>query len=205
MYLKILGITSAILLSSCANMNQSDCLNADWQLIGFEDGSFGKNESHISQHRKECAEHNITPNLTAYRQGHFDGSKRFCTANNGFSQGQQDKDYNRSCPQQFEVAFLNGFTDGQTLYRLKKILEQQASKLEDTYQNLDWLEHTIAQKSELMIADGLNREQRVIIKDEVAQHQQQRDELFNALPELKQAFENALQTYELRKNEFSYY
>ena len=56
MYLKVLGLTVIILsLSNCANMNESDCLTADWQLIGFEDGSFGKNESHISQHRQECS------------------------------------------------------------------------------------------------------------------------------------------------------
>jgi hypothetical protein len=56
-----------------------------------------------------------------------------------------------------------------------------------------------------MIADGLKREQRIIIRDEIAQHQQQQDELFSALPELKQEFESALQSYELGKQEFSYY
>ena len=206
MYIKMLGITSVILLLlSCTNMNQSDCLTADWRLIGFEDGSFGKNESSISQHRKECAKHGVSPDLNAYRQGHVDGSKRFCTANNGFSRGRQGKNYSRSCPQQFEAEFLTGFTDGQTLYALKKVLNQRTSELEDAYQNLDWLEHTIAEKSELMIVDGLKREQRIMIRDEIAQHQQQQDELFKILPELKQEFENAAQTYELGKNEFSYY
>ena len=206
MHLKRLGITSAILLlSSCANMNESDCLTADWKLIGFEDGSFGKNESTISQHRKECAEYGVTPDLNVYRQGHFDGSKRFCTANNGFSQGRQGKDYSRSCPQQFEAEFLIGFADGQTLHALKKELNQKTSELEDAYENLDWLEHTIAEKNELMIADGLKREQRIIIRDEITLHYQQQDELLNILPELKREFENATQTYETGKDEFSYY
>jgi hypothetical protein len=206
MHLKRLGITSAILLlSSCANMNESDCLTADWKLIGFEDGSFGKNESTISQHRKECAEYGVTPDLNVYRQGHFDGSKRFCTANNGFSQGRQGKDYSRSCPQQFEAEFLIGFADGQTLHALKKELNQKTSELEDAYENLDRLEHTIAEKSELMIADGLKREQRIMIRDEITLHYQQQDELLNILPELKREFENATQTYETGKDEFSYY
>ena len=206
MHLKRLGITSAILLlSSCANMNESDCLTADWKLIGFEDGSSGKNELTISQHRKECAEYGVTPDLNVYRQGHFDGSKRFCTANNGFSRGRQGKDYSRSCPQQLEAEFLTGFTDGRTLHALKKVLNQKTSELEDAYENLDWLEHTIAEKNELMIADGLKREQRIIIRDEIALYQQQQSELFNILPELKQEFENAAQTYEIRKDEFSFY
>ena len=194
-----------LLLSNCANMNESDCLNADWQLIGFEDGSFGKNESHISQHRKECAEHGVTPDLMDYRNGHFDGSKRFCTANNGFSRGRQGKDYSRSCPEQFEAEFLKGFSDGQTLYGLKKILNQRAADLEGAYKDIDWLEHVIAEKSDLMIADGLKRDQRIMVRNEVAQHQQQQVELYNTLPELKQDFEHALQGYERGKDKFSYY
>jgi hypothetical protein len=206
MHIKFLAMTAIILLlSNCANMNESDCLNADWQLIGFEDGSFGKNESHVSQHRKECAEHGVTPDLMDYRKGHFDGSKRFCTANNGFSRGRHGKDYSRSCPEQFETDFLAGFTDGQTLYGLKNILNQRTADLEDTYKNIDWLEHAIVDKSELMIADGLNRNQRIVIRDEIAQHQQQQENLYSVLPELKYEFENALQAYEQGREEFSHY
>ena len=186
-------------------MNESDCLTADWRLIGFEDGSFGKNQSHISQHRKECAEHGVTPDLVAYRKGHFDGSKNFCTTNNGFSQGQQGKNYSRNCPTQFEAEFLTGFTDGQTLYGLKRILNQSSADLEGAYKNIDLLEHAIAEKSELMIADGLNRDQRIAVRDEIALHQQQQGDLYNVLPQLKHEFETALQTYNLTKQKFSSY
>jgi len=206
MYLRLLGLSAIILLlSNCANMSESDCLTADWQLIGFEDGSFGKNETHISQHREECAEHGVTPDLTAYRKGHFEGSKGFCTTNNGFSQGLKGKNYNRNCPTLFEATFLAGFSDGQTLYGLKKVLNQRTGDLEGVYKKLDWLEHAISEKSELMIADGLNREQRLVVRDEIAQHQQQQQDLYNALPELKLEFENALQVYEQARDEFSNY
>jgi hypothetical protein len=206
MHLRFLGFTAIILLlSNCANMNESDCLTADWQLIGFEDGSFGKNESHISQHREECAEHGVTPDLVTYRKGHFDGSKNFCTTNNGFSRGHQGKNYNRNCPEQFEAMFLTGFTDGQTLYGLKKILNQSATALEGAYEDIDWLEHAIAEKSELMIADGLNRDQRIVVRDEIAKHQQQQVDLYSALPVLKREFENALRFYEQGKKKFNKY
>lgn len=184
-------------------MNKADCLSADWQLIGFEDGSFGKNESQISQHRKECSEHGVTPDLTAYRQGHFEGSKLFCTTNNGFNRGLQGKNYNRNCPEQYEEAFLTGFSDGQNLYALKKIVSQRTQDLENTYKKLAWLENSITEKSELMIADGLNRNQRVLIRDEIAQHQNQQAQLYGSLDELKQLFEEALQAYERGKVEFT--
>jgi len=204
MYLRFLAITAiTLLLSNCANMNESDCLTADWQLIGFEDGSLGKNESHISQHRKECSEHGVTPDLTAYRKGHFEGSKRFCTTNNGFTRGSQGKDYQRNCPEQFEAAFLAGFTDGQNLYGLKKVLNQRAADLEGAYKELDRLEHIIADKSELMVADGLSRKQRIAVRNEIAYHQQQQVEMYDLLPELKQEFEDSLQAYENEKVKYS--
>ncbi|MEP1446213.1 MAG: DUF2799 domain-containing protein [Paraglaciecola sp.] len=206
MYLRFLALASVtVLLSNCANMNESDCLTADWQLIGFEDGSLGKNESHVSQHRKDCSEHGVTPDLGMYRQGHFEGSKQFCTTRNGFNRGLKGQEYNRNCPQQFEEAFLTGFTDGQNLYGLKKLLNQRADELEDAYKELDWLEHTIAEKSETMIADGLNRNQRIVIRDEISQHQEQQRFLYSTLHELKQEFENASLTYEQAELEFSHY
>jgi hypothetical protein len=199
MYLKVLGLTVIILLlSNCANMNESDCLTADWQLIGFEDGSFGKNESHISQHRQECSEHGVTPDLSAYRQGHFEGSKRFCTQSNGFSEGKNGKGYKRNCPTELEAAFLTGFTDGQTLYGLKKVLQQHTNALENAYSQIKLLDKKMAKKSDLMLADGLDREQRIAIRDEIEYHQQQQGELYDYLPELQQEFEDSLQAYEQR-------
>ena len=56
-----------------------------------------------------------------------------------------------------------------------------------------------------MIADGLNRNQRIVIRDEIAQHQQQQENLYSVLPELKYEFENALQAYEQGREEFSHY
>lgn len=186
-------------------MNESDCKTADWQLIGFEDGSYGRNPSHISQHRQECAEHGVTPDLRAYRQGHVEGSKNFCTKNNGFVQGRQGKNYNRNCPMQFEQAFLDGFADGQTLYASKKNLQLDTQNLENAYTKIDVIDRKIAKKTDLMIADGLNRQQRMAIRDEIEYHQYQLAELYNQLPELKFNFENSLQFYEQQSIAFANY
>jgi hypothetical protein len=186
-------------------MNESDCLTADWHLIGFEDGSFGKNETQISQHREECAEHGVTPDLAAYRKGHFEGSKNFCTKNNGFSHGRQGKNYIRNCPEPLEAAFLSGFSDGQSLYALKKILQQHTHNLEGAYSKIASLDQKIATKSDLMIADGLNRKQRIAIREEIEYHQHQQVELYELLPDLKENFEDSLLTYEHALNEFADY
>ena len=206
MYQKMLSIIAiSLLLSNCANMNKSDCLTANWHLIGFEDGNIGKNESHISQHRKECSEYGVTPDLPAYRLGHYEGSKRFCTQSNGFSEGKNGKSYERNCPTQLETAFLTGFTDGQTLYGLKNALQLHTNALENAYSQIKSLDKEMAKKSELMIADGLDREQRIVIRDEIQYHQQQQDALYDLLPKLQQEAEDSLQAYEKKVDELSDY
>jgi hypothetical protein len=186
-------------------MNESDCINANWQLIGFEDGSLGKNESNIASHRKECAEYGVTPDLTAYRNGHYLGSEKFCTKNNGFSRGSSGKEYQQNCSTQFEPAFLAGFTDGQTIYGLKKTLEHYTAELKDALTIIQELEQSIAIKNEQMIADGLNREQRVVIREDIFQQQQVLQDLKDGLPALKQELENAQQTYEQEMQRYSGY
>ena len=62
-----------------------------------------------------------------------------------------------------------------------------------------------AKKSDLMIADGLNRQQRIAIRDEIEYHQHQLAELYDLLQELKQNFENSLMSYEQGASEFSEY
>jgi hypothetical protein len=56
-----------------------------------------------------------------------------------------------------------------------------------------------------MLADGLEREQRIAIRDEIEYHQQEQAELYDLLPELKQEFENSLQAYEQALHGFSNY
>lgn len=206
MYLRYCSLAAIILLmTNCANMNEADCLTADWQLIGFEDGSLGKHESNIADHRKECSQYGVTPDLEAYRQGHYQGSQIFCTPSNGFSRGISGKKYQRNCPTQLEAAFLAGFTDGQTVYGLKQTFNYHSQALTQANADIKTLTLTIAEKSELMVTDGLNREQRIAIRDEVAVHQQQLQDLQDALPLLKQESENAQQMYEQEMQKFSNY
>lgn len=206
MYLRLPSLLAVVLLlSNCANMNEAECLNADWQTIGFEDGAVGKNQTSISRHRKECAKHSVTPDLTAYRNGHFAGSKQFCTLNNGFRRGNAGKNYNRNCPEELEPIFLAGFSDGQTLFALKQVLKQHTRTLENAYSRIETLDRKIAIKNDLMIADGLKREQRKAIRDEIIYHQEEQVELYDLLPQLQQEFEASLAAYDQGVEQFSDY
>lgn len=56
-----------------------------------------------------------------------------------------------------------------------------------------------------MISDGLNRKQRIEIREEIGYHQQKLVELVELLPELKQIFESSALNYERARTEFSEY
>ncbi|MFT4938103.1 MAG: hypothetical protein ACI88A_001126 [Paraglaciecola sp.] len=163
----ILIVLLTNLLASCASMDKSECLAADWYTVGFEDGSSGLPESNIANYRKDCAQHAVTPKFERYRAGHYQGSKNFCNAANGFAQGQQGHEYKGSCPDDLREDFLAAYTDGQHLYSLRNQLESEKKILARSLRGLNEISLLINDKSELMIQDGLIREQRAELQNEI--------------------------------------
>merc|ERR1711916_171837 len=70
--------TIIALLQGCASLSKEECLVADWQQIGFEDGSRGRDLLTLARHRKACAKAGITPDRAAYERGHRQGLLRYC-------------------------------------------------------------------------------------------------------------------------------
>jgi len=56
--------------TGCSTLSQEECLVADWQLIGREDGAVGRDASYIGNHRKACADYGIVPDLQEYQHGY---------------------------------------------------------------------------------------------------------------------------------------
>ena len=76
-YRKIIGLAAiAIVMQGCASMSGQECMVADWQAIGYEDGVRGSTADRIGNHRKACAKHGIAPDLQAYQKGR-DAGLRF--------------------------------------------------------------------------------------------------------------------------------
>src|SRR3989337_3049438 len=100
-YGSMLRASTAILLlalSACATMDRNECLTVDWQTVGFEDGVAGYSGDRIGQHRKACAKHGVTPDLTAYQAGREEGLREYCVPANGFRLGSQGGSYSGMCP-----------------------------------------------------------------------------------------------------------
>lgn len=116
----LLVIFISFFVSACATLNKSECLNADWQIIGLEDGSKGRALTYIGQHRKACAEHSVVPNLDLYQAGYEVGLAQFCTAEVGFAQGKRGYQYDGVCPAALRSDFLYGYERGRELYLLTR-------------------------------------------------------------------------------------
>lgn len=194
-----------LFLSGCASMDKSECLTANWQTIGFEDGTTGKNVSNISEYRKDCAKYGVSPDLADYRAGHLQGSKLFCTLRNGFEQGNNGNSYNRNCPEALEDAFLAGFRDGQELYSLRSIMNGAINDVNRTEKRINWIEDVSAEKSELMIADGLVREERATLRREIDDLRFEQIGLHEQLPILRQNAQRSIDNYHEMEQEFSGY
>ncbi|MDP5142401.1 DUF2799 domain-containing protein [Rheinheimera baltica] len=200
----LLCITLAM-LTACASMDKSECLTADWRTIGFEDGAKGKNETAISEYRQDCADHGVTPDLTAYRRGHREGAEQYCTHRNGFAVGRSGGSYQSSCPSALEADFLSGFRDGQQLYQLQRAVNAARSAFDKQQRLLTQLEQDIVVKTELLVEDGLTRDERIALLNEIEDAKHQLIETADYMPELEQNINRAEQALARGEKNFAKY
>ncbi len=114
-------IKRVILLIFCAalvaaapgcTISEKDCLQNDWQTIGYTDGEKGRSPDVINSYAKSCAKHGVTPDASAYSAGFNVGITKYCTADNGIKQGERDKSYSGACPPDLEKVFLKNYIVG---------------------------------------------------------------------------------------------
>lgn len=88
----------ALLVASCATLNEDECRTANWTQIGQEDGSRGYTQDRLGSHSKACSEFGITPNTQQYNSGYAIGNKTYCAAQ-GTANGEAGKENQapRSC------------------------------------------------------------------------------------------------------------
>ncbi len=105
-----------LLLSNCAVMNESECVAADWRMVGMEEGLKGKSALTIGGYRKACAEYGITPDLHAYQAGHLQGLKQYCSPQIAYQIGTQGQPLPSVCPSNIHPNFLSQHHQGLKIY-----------------------------------------------------------------------------------------
>lgn len=158
------GFTSVILimlfLPGCATLSKNECLTANWQTIGHEDGAQGQSPDRISSHQQACAEYDVTPDLAGYQQGYAQGVLIFCTPRNGYGKGKSGAAYNNICPAEAEGDFLRGYHAGRKVFSQTARCNEIASDLRNLYNRLEEIGAAISQSEHELRGDSIPQERR---------------------------------------------
>ncbi|OIO67121.1 MAG: hypothetical protein AUJ56_10900 [Zetaproteobacteria bacterium CG1_02_49_23] len=115
----LFACVSMLLMSTffgCATMSKTDCENADWRAIGYNEGGRGIHYSNVARHSESCGKYQITPNESAYRQGWEEGIRRYCSSDTGYRIGVSGNPFPNICPADVEANFLAGWHQGVRRY-----------------------------------------------------------------------------------------
>lgn len=107
---------AASIVSACATMSESECINADWREIGRKDGVEGKPQAQLARHYDACAKYGITPTRDEYAAGYKAGLAVYCMQDSGYWEGRNGASYERVCPASSESAFLAGYRAGRSVH-----------------------------------------------------------------------------------------
>jgi len=101
---------------------------------GEYDGSQGLEAStQIASHNNACSKFSIQVDRALYQKGHKLGLKRYCTLQNAYSQGANNKKMNAAvCPKKMSKSLAKANIDGRQVYKL----EMQKSELARDYDDL---------------------------------------------------------------------
>lgn len=153
-------LMAGLLATGCATLNESECRNADWRTIGFEDGARGASASIIGEHREACADHGISPDLAAYRQGRNEGLRQYCRAQNGFRLGERGVAYNGVCPADVEAEFQAAYEAGKRLHDASSRVRYTQSRIRNKELQLSQLKRTRQSKQAQLVSPGVSAARR---------------------------------------------
>jgi hypothetical protein len=194
LFAKIIFCLSVLLLINCASLNKQECLNADWQSIGFEDGSRGYSSTRIGNHRKACAKFNVKPDFDLYQQGYSQGARQFCQPRNGYNLGLRGASYGVICPDDLQDRFVMAYREGKEIYRVKSTLNAYQKNLDHLLEVMDANRDEKADLEHQLITGKLSKPQRIAIIKRMRELEKEKDEVSHKIDE------HEYQVAQLREN-----
>jgi len=204
-YRLVPGILITLLASGCATMDKPECRQADWQMIGIEDGAKGHPVSYIGNHRKACAEYGVQPDLARYQLGHQAGLAQFCTASNGFNQGRAGRKYNEVCPAELREQFVRGYNTGRELNQLHSEINHMRHDAEQKKVEITELEERIKNIETVLVSGALSVKDRKTLLEQFKKLQSRLTTLENDIRDLDLAVARRQHEYEILDSSHSFY
>jgi hypothetical protein len=112
-------ILMAYALSGCATMSPEECLQANWEEVGYNDAVEGYTVSRSSEHREACASTGVTVDFALYRNGHTLGLPYYCTRETGFETADHGGDFATQCRREIFPEYVLGYSEGLDVFALK--------------------------------------------------------------------------------------
>ena len=122
----IVLLSSTMLLNGCAVMSKNECMTANWNLIGQQDG-FKGNGSLLQQRTQACVKHQIILDNGSYTSGYNKGLKNYCNPQTVFDYALQGNGNYQSCPMEMQNRLRPYYTVANNFYKADK----QLKSLED--------------------------------------------------------------------------
>ncbi len=167
-YLTLLpGLALVLGIAGCATLDKENCLSADWQLIGFNDGVEGRDAGRLEQHRDACSDYGVVPQMDQYLLGYDRGVRRYCTAVNGYREARAGKPLNAVCSGEQQQEFTRGFELGTEAHQQLARLESARHELSilTSEQRADVRDRN--DKREQLIMDGISSDTRAFLLSEI--------------------------------------
>jgi len=150
-------------LGGCASMSSDECVTGDWEAIGYEDGARGYTTAQLSERRKACAKHGVTPDFAAYQSGREQGLVEYCTPGRGFDVGSRGGRYNGVCGANLEADFLDAYNAGYHLYTLQSNVNRTNSAINSRQHEVERIEDEMREKEAALISQETTTEERVLL------------------------------------------
>ena len=199
------GILLALLVSGCATMDKPECRQADWQIIGIEDGAKGRPVAYIGNHRKACAEYGVQPDLAQYRNGHQTGLTQFCTASNGFNQGRSGRKYSEVCPAELREQFVSAYNTGRRLSLLNSEIDHMRHDAKIKQTEMTGLEERMQNIEALLVSAALSVKDRKTLLEQYKKIQPRVATLESDIRELELSVASRQHEYDILDSSHSFY
>lgn len=139
--------------SGCASMSAEECLTADWQAIGYEDGARGSSVSAVTSRRQACAKSaGVAVDMAAYMTGRDMGLVDFCRPSNAYALGARGGAYHGVCAGPEEREFVAAFESGRQLYSLTNAVASAQTQIQEAQYDLVEVDKQITHTEVSLIA-----------------------------------------------------
>lgn len=186
----VLGLTQG-----CATMTEAECVMADWQIVGDNDGAAGEPSTRLADHQKACAKHGITPNRAEYEKGRQRGLQFYCTRDNGYIVGRRGTVYHGVCTGTLRHQFESGYLIGQDIYVAETEVERIRSETDHLKSRIRRLERDKDALNDRIASDDTSSEERKSALNEIKYKDR---EIYNLRNQLEDVIAHkAIAEYEL--------